>query len=95
MTYQLMAACCGQSTYANDFQDQNDLDRWEGEGGAPARHLFRTHCEKARRAGAGPTSAVDIGVREAGLDATYMKGGHSDWKAIGGITKPFSEGAAS
>ena len=95
MTYQFMAACCGQSIYANDFQDQNDLDRREGEGGAPARHPLRTHCAKARRAGAGPTSAVDIGAREAGLDATYMKGGHWAWKAIGDITKPFSEGVAS
>ena len=28
-----------------------------------------------------------IALREAGLDATYMFGGHSAWKAIGGATK--------
>ena len=28
-----------------------------------------------------------IALREAGLDACYMKGGHSAWKAIGGATK--------
>ncbi len=28
-----------------------------------------------------------IALREAGLDATYMLGGHSAWKAIGGATK--------
>jgi superoxide dismutase, Fe-Mn family len=32
-----------------------------------------------------------IELREAGLDAKYMKGGHSAWKAIGGATKPFAE----
>ena len=26
-------------------------------------------------------------LREAGFDASYMKGGHSAWKAIGGKTK--------
>jgi Fe-Mn family superoxide dismutase len=25
-----------------------------------------------------------IALREAGFDATYMKGGHSAWQAIGG-----------
>jgi rhodanese-related sulfurtransferase len=28
-----------------------------------------------------------IALREAGYDASYMKGGHSAWKAIGGATK--------
>lgn len=28
-----------------------------------------------------------IALREAGLDAVYMLGGHSAWKAIGGATK--------
>ncbi len=28
-----------------------------------------------------------IALREAGLDAMYMKGGHSAWKAIGGPMK--------
>jgi superoxide dismutase, Fe-Mn family len=36
-----------------------------------------------------------IALREAGFDAKYMKGGHSAWKAIGGITKPFGEGVTS
>lgn len=27
-----------------------------------------------------------IALRDAGLDATYMKGGHSAWKAMGGAT---------
>ena len=28
-----------------------------------------------------------IALRDAGFDASYMKGGHSAWKAIGGATK--------
>ena len=65
MSYQLMAACCGQWIDATDIQDQIDLERWEGEGGAPARHPFRaTPCEKAARGEARPTNARDIGVRE-------------------------------
>jgi Fe-Mn family superoxide dismutase len=28
-----------------------------------------------------------IALREAGYDASYMKGGHTAWKAIGGATK--------
>lgn len=31
-----------------------------------------------------------IALREAGLDARYMKGGHSAWKAIGGPTKIYT-----
>ena len=31
-----------------------------------------------------------IALREAGYDASYMKGGHSAWKAIGGATKVFA-----
>ena len=30
-----------------------------------------------------------IALRDAGFDAMYMKGGHADWKAIGGKTKMF------
>jgi Fe-Mn family superoxide dismutase len=29
-------------------------------------------------------------LRDAGFDASYMKGGHSAWKAIGGATKMHS-----
>jgi Fe-Mn family superoxide dismutase len=28
-----------------------------------------------------------VALREAGYDATYMKGGHSAWKALGGKVK--------
>jgi Fe-Mn family superoxide dismutase len=30
-----------------------------------------------------------IALREAGFDATYMEGGHSAWKAIGGATRQY------
>lgn len=33
-----------------------------------------------------------IKLRDLGFDAKFMKGGHSAWKAIGGATKPHSEG---
>ena len=33
-----------------------------------------------------------IALREAGFDAKYMKGGHSAWKAIGGSTRPVTQG---
>jgi Fe-Mn family superoxide dismutase len=29
-------------------------------------------------------------LRDAGFDATYMKGGHSAWKAIGGPIKTYT-----
>ena len=29
-------------------------------------------------------------LRDAGLDAVYMKGGHSAWKAIGGPLKLYT-----
>jgi Fe-Mn family superoxide dismutase len=32
-----------------------------------------------------------IMLREAGYDAKYMRGGHSAWKAIGGVMKPITE----
>jgi hypothetical protein len=65
MSYQLMATCCGQ-IYATDVQDQIDVDRWEGEGGAPARHPHRaTPCENAGRTQVRQTSAADIRVRVA------------------------------
>ena len=28
-----------------------------------------------------------VALRDAGFDASYMQGGHSAWKAIGGPTK--------
>jgi Fe-Mn family superoxide dismutase len=31
-----------------------------------------------------------IAMREAGIDARYMKGGHSAWKALGGKMKAFA-----
>ena len=31
-----------------------------------------------------------IALRDAGFDATYMKGGHSGWRAIGGATNPYA-----
>ena len=30
-----------------------------------------------------------VSLREAGFDASYIKGGHSAWKAIGGRTKMY------
>ena len=50
MTYQLLAACCGTSTNPTDIQDRIDLERWEGEGGAPARHRYRaSSCTRSPR----------------------------------------------
>ena len=31
-----------------------------------------------------------IALRDAGFDAKYMKGGHSAWKAIGGLIKLYT-----
>jgi rhodanese-related sulfurtransferase len=31
-----------------------------------------------------------IALREAGLDAKFMKGGHSGWRAMGGPIKPYA-----
>jgi hypothetical protein len=66
MSYQLMAVCCGQSIRMTDVQDQIDLQRWEDDGGAPARHSFRaTACEHAARAEARQASAADNRARAA------------------------------
>jgi Fe-Mn family superoxide dismutase len=36
-----------------------------------------------------------VALRNAGFDASYMKGGHSAWKAIGGATRAYAEAAAT
>ena len=41
------------SNYEKYLQDQRDLARWEGEGGAPAQHLHRAPSKPCHLAPAG------------------------------------------
>jgi hypothetical protein len=46
MTY-LKGSFC-PSNYQTDFQEQMDLARWEGDGGAPAAHTHRRGSQLTR-----------------------------------------------
>ena len=64
------------------WKDPEDVQRWSAE-------LSRTdpvvvYCAYGFHVGCRTAGAL----REAGFDASYMAGGHSAWKALGGAMKP-------
>ena len=64
--------------------DPDRVDEWAGQ--LSKSEPVVTYCAYGFHVGC--KSAVAL--RQAGFDASYMKGGHSAWKAIGGKTKLFT-----
>ena len=65
------------------WRDPDRVQEWAGE--LSKTDPVVTFCVYGFHVGCQTATAL----RAAGFDATYMKGGHSAWKAIGGATKMY------
>ena len=65
------------------WRDPERVQEWAGE--LSKSDPVVTFCVYGFHVGCQTATAL----RAAGLDARYMKGGHSAWKAIGGATKMY------
>jgi Fe-Mn family superoxide dismutase len=65
------------------WRDPDRVQEWAGE--LSKSEPVVTFCVYGFHVGC----RTAIALRDAGFDVSYMKGGHSAWKAIGGATKPW------
>ncbi|MGH6609843.1 MAG: Fe-Mn family superoxide dismutase [Burkholderiaceae bacterium] len=66
------------------WRDPDRVNEWVGE--LSKNDPVVTFCVYGFHVGCKTATAL----RDAGFDASYMKGGHSAWKAIGGTTKTYT-----
>lgn len=66
------------------WRDPERVDEWIGELSKEVPVVV--YCVYGFHVGCGAT----LTLRNAGFDASYMKGGHCGWKAAGGPTKKFA-----
>jgi superoxide dismutase, Fe-Mn family len=76
----------GEIIEGAEWRDHERLQEWIA--GVPKDQPVVTICAFGSRVG----PQVAAALREAGVDARYMSGGHAAWKAMNGPVQPFVSG---